>query len=221
MTSMTRTRIKICGITRPQDLAAAVAAGADAIGLVFYPKSPRYVAPELARELSRQLPPFVTAVGLFVNQEAALVRDISRRAGIELLQFHGDEPPEYCEQFEIPYIKAARVTSAFDLLKFAAHYKTARGILLDAFVEGFGGGGEVFDWDLIPKDVAARGVRFVVSGGLRPSNVGAGIRCLRPFGVDVSSGVESAKGIKDAALIHQFVSAVRTADAELNQDPPT
>jgi phosphoribosylanthranilate isomerase len=215
---MHRTRIKICGITREPDLAGAVEAGADAVGFVFYPQSPRYVAPERARALSMLVPPFVTSVGLFVNEDAARVRDIARLAGLQLLQFHGDEPPEYCAQFDLPYIKAARVTAGLDLLKFNLQYKTARGILLDAFVEGFGGGGEVFDWDLIPENFAGRGARFVVSGGLRPSNVGEGIKSLRPFGVDVSSGVESAKGIKDAALIRQFVSAVRAADAELNQE---
>lgn len=222
---MRRTRIKICGITRQPDLIAAVEAGADAVGFVFYPQSARYVSPERARTLSTQVPPFVTSVGLFVNEDAARVRDISRQAGLQLLQFHGDEPPEYCAQFDLPYIKAARVTAGLDLLKFSQQYKTARGIILDAFVEGFGGGGEVFDWDLIPENFAGRGAHFVVSGGLRPSNVGEGIKSLRPFGVDVSSGVESDpknnKGIKDAALIRQFVSAVRLADAELNQESQT
>ena len=217
---MHRTRIKICGITRDPDLDDAVAAGADAVGFVFYAKSPRYVTPERARELSMRVPPFVTSVGLFVNEDASRVRDISRQAGLQLLQFHGDESPEYCAQFDLPYIKAARVVAGLDLLKFEQQYKTSRGVLLDAFVEGFGGGGEAFDWDLIPENFAGRGARFVVSGGLRPSNVGEGITSLRPFGVDVSSGVESAKGIKDAALIRQFVAAVRMADQALNQDNP-
>ncbi len=217
---MHRTRIKICGITRDPDLDDAVAAGADAVGFVFYAKSPRYVTPERARELSMRVPPFVMSVGLFVNEDASRVRDISRQAGLQLLQFHGDESPEYCAQFDLPYIKAARVVAGLDLLKFEQQYKTSRGVLLDAFVEGFGGGGEAFDWDLIPENFAGRGARFVVSGGLRPSNVGEGITSLRPFGVDVSSGVESAKGIKDATLIRQFVAAVRMADQALNQDNP-
>ena len=209
---MKRTRIKICGITRETDLAAAVEAGADAIGFVFYPRSPRYIAPERARQLCALVPPFVTAVGLFVNEDAARVRETARTAQLQLLQFHGDETPEYCAQFDLPYIKAARVTPSLDLLKFEQQYNTARGILLDAFVEGYGGGGEVFDWDFIQKQVTGRGARYVVSGGLRPSNTGSAIEALRPLGVDVSSGVESAKGIKDAVLIRQFIAAVRAAD---------
>lgn len=209
---MKRTRIKICGITREADLAAAVEAGADAVGFVFYPKSGRYVTPERAQQLCALMPPFVTAVGLFVNEDAARVRAIARTAQLQLLQFHGDEPPDYCAQFDLPYIKAARVTPGLDLLKFEQQYNTARGILLDAFVEGYGGGGEVFDWDLIQKQLTGAGARYVVSGGLRPSNTGGAIEALRPFGVDVSSGVESAKGIKDAALIRQFIAAVRAAD---------
>lgn len=227
---MSRTRIKVCGITREADLHAAVAAGVDAVGFVFYPQSPRLVSAARARALIDLLPPFVTAVGLFVNQEAAAVQRIAAEAGLQLLQFHGDEAPGYCGQFgaqspvqpgarfALPYIKAARMTPQLDLLKFSAQFKGARGILLDAFVEGYGGGGEVFDWSLIPQQAAGRDARFVVSGGLRPSNVGGAIKALRPYGVDVSSGVEAAKGIKDAVLIRQFVSAVRTADAQLEHD---
>ena len=209
---MTRTRIKICGITREADLAAAVEAGADAVGFVLYPQSGRYVTPERARQLCALVPPFVTVVGLFVNQDGARVREIARTAHLQLLQFHGDETPDYCTQFDLPYIKAARVTPSLDLLKFEQQYNTACGILLDAFVDGYGGGGEVFDWDLIQKQLTGPGARYVVSGGLRPSNTAAAIEALRPFGVDVSSGVESAKGIKDAALIRQFIAAVRAAD---------
>jgi len=212
-----KTRVKICGLTRPQDVEDAVDAGADAIGFVFYPKSPRYVAPDLAADLAARLPPFVTAVGLFVNAEAATVNATAHRVGLQLLQFHGDEAPDYCVGFPLPFIKAARVRPGLDLLKFGAEFKAARGILLDAFVEGYGGGGEVFDWALIPKEIAARAV---LSGGLHAANVAAGIRALRalaapdsaPLGVDVSSGVETAKGIKDAALIRAFIAAVRAAD---------
>ena len=219
---MSRTRIKVCGITRAQDLQAAVAAGVDAIGFVFYPKSPRLVSAAQARELISLLPPFVTAVGLFVNEDAATVQRIASGVGLGLLQFHGDETPEYCAGFALPYIKAARMTPQLDLIKFRDQFMGARGILLDAFVEGYGGGGEVFDWSLIPQQAAGRHARCVVSGGLRASNVGGAIKALRPYGVDVSSGVEAAKGIKDAALIRQFVSAVRAADAQLDADeaPP-
>ena len=217
---MKRTRIKICGITREADLEAAVEAGADAIGFVFYPKSPRYVTPARARELSSLLPPFVTATGLFVNESAEAVQKIADTAHLQLLQFHGDEPAGYCTQFALPFIKAARIAPGFDLLKFAAQFHAARGILLDAFVEAYGGGGEVFDWSQVSQQCDQHlAARAVLSGGLRGENAAAGIKALRPFAVDVSSGVESDpkhnKGIKDAALIRQFVAAVRAADAEL------
>jgi phosphoribosylanthranilate isomerase len=163
------------------------------------------------------LPPFVTATGLFVNLPADQVQATADAARLQLLQFHGEETPEFCEQFTLPYIKAARVEPGLDLVKYERNFKTARGLLLDAFVEGYGGGGEVFDWSLIPKEVAARAV---LSGGLRAENVGAGILSLRPLGVDVSSGVEQAKGIKDAALIRRFVAAVHAADAELQGSEP-
>ncbi|MFN0163694.1 MAG: phosphoribosylanthranilate isomerase [Burkholderiales bacterium] len=207
---MRRTRIKICGLTREADVDAAVDAGADAIGLVFYPRSPRVVEVDLARRLIERLPPFVTAVGLFVNEDAARVQGIAVALGLGMLQFHGDETPDYCAQFSLPWLRAARVTRTLDLLEFANQFSAARGILLDAHVEGYGGGGEVFDWSLVPRGLAPRAV---LSGGLRPANVGEGIRALKPAAVDVSSGVEVSKGIKDAALIHQFVAAVRAADA--------
>ena len=211
-----RTRVKICGLTRPQDVDAAVAAGADAVGFVFYPKSVRLITAEAAAALGARLPPFVTSVGLFVNSDAATVRDTAMRARLQLLQFHGDESAEFCAQFELPYIKAARVRPGLDLLKFGLEFKAARGILLDAYVEGYGGGGEVFDWALIPREIAARAV---LSGGLHAANVAAGIGALRalaapeagPLGVDVSSGVEVARGIKDAALIRSFIAAVGAA----------
>ncbi len=215
---MARTRIKVCGITREQDLDAAVEAGVDAVGFVFYPKSPRLVTADQARRLAHRLPPFVTAVGLFVNEDAHAVQEIADHARLQMLQFHGDEEPDYCERFGLPYIKAARVRPGLDLLNYSERFSSARGILLDAFVEGYGGGGEVFDWSLIPENFAGRGARFVVSGGLRPSNAGEAIRALRPFAVDVSSGVESAKGIKDAALIRQFASAVHEADLQIAKE---
>jgi phosphoribosylanthranilate isomerase len=208
----TRTRIKICGLTREADLEAAVAEGVDAIGFVFYPPSARCITPERARQLAALLPPFVSAVGLFVNADPALVQRTADTARLQLLQFHGEETPEYCAGFKLPYIKAARVVPGLDLLEYARKFSSARGLLLDAYVEGYGGGGEVFDWSLIPKNIAARAV---LSGGLHAGNVGAGVRSLRPLGVDVSSGVEQARGIKDAALIRRFVAAVRAADAEL------
>lgn len=208
---MTRTRIKICGITREQDLEAAVEAGVDAIGFVFYPPSKRCITAERARELADLLPPFVTATGLFVNEPYDKVQRYADTARLQLLQFHGEETPEFCDRFTLPYMKAARVVPGLDLLEYEAKFSSARSLLLDAFTEGYGGGGEVFDWSLIPKKVAARAV---LSGGLHAANVGAGIKALRPLGVDVSSGVEQAKGIKDAGLIRQFVAAVRAADLE-------
>lgn len=204
-----RTRIKICGLTREQDVDTAVAAGADAIGFVFYPKSPRYVSPERAAELARRVPPFVTIVGLFVNASAEDIRAVLERVPVNLLQFHGDEAEAQCRAWPIPYIRAARVRPGMDLVQYAIDFSSARGILLDAFVEGFGGGGQTFDWSMIP---AGMPLPIVLSGGLTADNVGEAVRRLRPPAVDVSSGVESAKGIKDAAKIAAFVAAVRAAD---------
>lgn len=209
--TLKRTRIKICGITREQDLEAAVEAGVDAVGFVFYPPSKRCITAERARELADLLPPFVTATGLFVNEPYDMVQRYADTARLQLLQFHGEETPEYCDRFKLPYMKAARVVPGLDLLKYQGQFSSARSLLLDAFTEGYGGGGEVFDWSLIPKEVAARAV---LSGGLHAANVGSGVLALRPLGVDVSSGVEQAKGIKDAGLIRQFVAAVRAADLE-------
>ncbi|MBL8385593.1 MAG: phosphoribosylanthranilate isomerase [Burkholderiales bacterium] len=213
-----KTRVKICGLTRPEDVDAAVAAGADAVGFVFYPPSPRCVSPETAAALAARLPPFITAVGLFVNAERDAVARIAGIARLQLLQFHGDETPEFCAGFPLPYIKAARVRPGLDLLEFSRKFDRARGILLDAFVQGYGGGGEVFDWSLIPREIAGR---VVLSGGLHAANVAAGIGALKalaapepaPLGVDVSSGVEVAKGVKDGALIRAFIAAVRAADS--------
>ncbi len=200
-------RIKICGLTRPGDVQAAVEAGADAIGLVFYPPSPRYVDLPTAAALARQIPPFVTIVGLFVNADPVVVRETLASVPIHLLQFHGDENEAYCRQFDRPYVKAARVKSGMDLVQYAAAYPSAQAILLDAFVDGYGGGGEVFDWALIPSNL---GKPIILSGGLDANNVAEAIARVRPAAVDVSSGVESSKGIKDAGKIAAFVSAVQS-----------
>lgn len=208
------TRIKICGLTREVDVEAAIAAGADAIGFVFYAKSPRAVTPERARALARLLPPFVTPVGLFVN-----ATDAELQAGFEalpnmLVQFHGDETPADCDRVKRPYLRAARMAPGFDLVDFASRFSSAQAILLDAHVDGYGGGGKVFDWSLIPPNVHSH---LVLSGGLNAANVGDGIARIRPWAVDVSSGVEVSKGIKSADLIHEFCRAVKRADAGLSQ----
>ncbi len=210
---MSRTRIKICGITREEDLAAAVAAGADALGFVFYGPSPRHVTPSRAAELIARVPPFVTKVGLFVNEPPATVRAALTQAALDLLQFHGDEDAAYCSQFGRPWIKAARVRPGLDLLEYAAAFAAApgaTGLLLDACVAGYGGGGETFDWSLIPRPLP---LPVILSGGLHPGNVVAAVRTVRPWAVDVSSGVEAARGVKDARKIAEFIAGVRDADA--------
>ncbi len=201
-------RIKICGLTRVEDLEQAVHAGADALGLVFYPPSPRFVDLPTATRLARAVPPFVTLVGLFVNADPAVVRATLAAVPIHLLQWHGDEDEAYCRQFDRPYIKAARVRPGIDLLQYAAGFPSAQAILLDAFVDGYGGGGKVFDWSLVPRSL---GKPLILSGGLDAGNVGAAVRRLRPDAVDVSSGVEASKGIKDPEKIRAFVAAVKTA----------
>jgi phosphoribosylanthranilate isomerase len=205
-----RTRIKICGLTREVDVEAAVAAGADAVGLVFYEPSPRSVTLDRAVALARRLPPFVTPVGLFVNAGDDAVGAALNAIPTLVPQFHGDETPAQCERHGRPYLRAARVLAGFDLLDFATRYASAQAILLDAHVEGYGGGGKVFDWSLVRCDVP---LPVVLSGGLHAANVLEGIQQLRPWAVDVSSGVESAKGIKDAQAIRRFCDAVREADA--------
>jgi len=205
-----RTRIKICGITRPGDAVAAAQAGADAIGLVFYPPSPRFLNVERAREIRDALPPFVQAVALFVNPDAAQVAQVIGRVHPSLLQFHGEETPDFCSQFGLPYVKACRVTQGVDLLKYLRPFSAASGWLLDAHVEEYGGVGARFDWSLVPARLERP---LVLSGGLTRENVGAAVRRVRPWAVDVSSGVESSKGIKDAAKIAAFVAEVRNADA--------
>jgi len=206
---MQRTRIKICGLTRPQDVCDAVNAGADAIGFVFYPPSPRAVNIEQARELVALLPPFVTAVGLFVNESETRVREVLDAVPLGLLQFHGDETVAYCAGFGRAWMKAARVRAGFDLVDYAARFPGSSGLLVDAWVDGYGGGGEVFDWNLLPQEFKAP---LVLAGGLTPANVAEAVRRVRPWAVDVSSGVEAAKGIKDRALMEAFVAGVREAD---------
>ena len=201
-------RIKICGLTRGEDVRAAVDAGADAIGLVFYAKSPRHVDLAQAAALARAVPPFVTIVGLFVNEDPAQVRRTLAAVPIHLLQFHGDEDEAYCRQFDRPFVKAARVAPGMDLLQYAGAFPSAQAILLDAFVDGFGGGGKVFVWSLIPPDLKTP---IILSGGLDADNVADAITRVRPAAVDVSSGVEVNKGIKDAAKIRAFVAAVCAA----------
>ncbi len=215
-----RTRIKICGLTREQDVDAAVEAGVDAIGFVIYPPSPRFVTPERASALARRLPAFVTPVFLFVNPGLELVERATGFVGNATLQFHGDETPEQCDVLcgngKYPFLKAARIplgATSFDLVKFDSDYSHAQAILVDADVEGYGGGGKPFDWSLLPPSADSH---LVLSGGLSPANVIDGILQVRPLvkslAVDVSSGVEVSKGIKDAEKINRFVAAVRAAD---------
>jgi phosphoribosylanthranilate isomerase len=213
-----RTRVKICGLTREDDVDAAVDAGADAIGFVLYPNSPRAVTPERAAALARRLPPFVTPVLLFVNalpQEIDLALCSVPHA---LLQFHGDETPAQCQAPGRAYLRAVRMgPSGVDLLDFAARYHDAQALLLDAHVDGYGGGGKAFDWSLVPLGVP---LPVVLSGGLNPANVTDGVLRVRPWAVDVSSGVEAAKGIKDAQLMRRFCQNVRDADVRRAQDTP-
>ena len=211
---MYRTRIKICGFTREADVLAAVAAGADAIGLNLYAPSSRSVTVERAVDLVKVMPPFVTPVLLFVNASNELLAHALAAIPHAVVQFHGDETPEQCELAKRAYIRAARMEPGFNLLSFAAQYSNAQALLVDAHVDGYGGGGKVFDWSLIPKNVQRP---VVLSGGLHAGNVAAGMAQVRPWAVDVSSGVESAKGIKDALAMRQFCDAVRTADLAADQ----
>jgi phosphoribosylanthranilate isomerase len=204
-----RTRIKICGLTRESDVDAAVEAGADAIGFVLYEKSPRYLSALRVGELARRLPPFVTPVMLLVNADAQSIAQAVEAVPHALLQFHGDETPADCEAAGRPFFRAARMAPGFDLLDFALSFSAAQAMLVDAHVEGYGGGGQVFDWGLLPQGLSRP---MILSGGLHAGNVAEGIVRVRPWAVDVSSGVESAKGIKDAGLMRQFCQAVQMAD---------
>ena len=210
--NVTVVRSKICGITRVEDALAVVEAGADAIGLVFYGKSPRVVSIEQAAAILCALPPFVTSVGLFVNMPRDELQQLLQRLPLDLLQFHGDESPADCEGHGRPYIKALRVRPGEDVSAAMAPYTGARGILLDTFVEGVPGGtGASFDWSLVPQD---SGRPIVLAGGLDADNVAAAIRQVRPYAVDVSGGVEASKGIKDAGKIRAFVQAVRDTQCD-------
>lgn len=205
-----RTRIKICGITREEDALAAVRLGADALGLVFYPPSPRYVSIERARALAAVIPPFVTLVGLFVNEKPETIRAVCDAVPLQLLQFHGDETEADCAGYGLPFIKAARVRPGLDLVEYASSFPTARGLLLDAFVEGYGGGGKTFDWSLVPSNLP---LPLILSGGLDADNAAEAVRRFRPWAVDCSSGVEAAKGIKDEQKIAAFIAGVKAGEA--------
>lgn len=209
---MNRTRIKICGLTREADVDAAVAAGADAVGFVLHPPSPRAVTAERAAALARRLPPFVTPVLLLVNPGPGELAVALEAVPHALLQFHGDETPAQCDAAGRAYLRAARMAAGLDLLDFARRFRGACGLLLDAHVDAYGGSGRTFDWSLVPPRVP---LPLVLSGGLNPANVIDGILRLEPWGVDVSSGVEATKGVKDAALIRAFAGAVREADARI------
>jgi phosphoribosylanthranilate isomerase len=204
------TRIKVCGITRLEDAQASCNFGADAIGFVFYSPSPRYIEASRATVIHSALPPFISSVGLFVDADAAVVNDVLRTIRLDYLQFHGAESPAYCEQFGLPYLKAVRVKPGVDLLQYATEFKSAKALLLDAYVEGLHGGtGQGFDWQLIPKDLP---LPIILSGGLGPDNVSGAINVVRPWAVDVSSGVEASKGIKDPDKLERFMRGVRNAD---------
>ncbi|MBM3347531.1 MAG: phosphoribosylanthranilate isomerase [Betaproteobacteria bacterium] len=205
-----RTRIKMCGITRRQDAECAVRAGSDALGFIFWPSSARYIAPAEARDIIRDVGPFVATVGVFVNPAANEVRAAISAAGISALQFHGEEDADFCGSFGLPFLKAFKVGQGRDLLKSLDNYEAAAGWLFDAFDPRLvGGTGEAFDWSLIPAGLARP---LVLSGGLHTGNVGEAIRRVRPFAVDVSSGIETGKGIKSAEMIAAFVQGVRNAD---------
>ena len=202
--------VKICGVTRIEDALTAARCGAHAIGLVFYRRSPRYVEPDAAAAIVLALPPFVTPVGLFVDAAPDEVITVAARTRVQLLQFHGSETPQFCAQFDLPYMKAVQVRPGVDLLQYGRDFHGAKALLLDAFLDGLHGGtGAVFDWSLIPPSLP---LPVVLSGGLSPENVGEAIHRVRPFAVDVSSGVEASKGIKDPAKIAAFISGVRNAD---------
>jgi len=201
-----RVRVKICGITRVEDALSAVEQGADAIGLVFYDQSPRNVSINQALEIANHIPAFVSVVGLFVNAEPSFINEVISKAKIDLLQFHGDETPEECASYSLPFIKAIRVKSDSNLVQYAKEYSAAKALLLDAYTEGVAGGtGHVFDWNLIPKQLAKP---IILAGGLKADNVAQAIQQVCPYAVDVSGGVEASKGIKDAAKIAAFMRQV-------------
>ncbi|MBK7492444.1 MAG: phosphoribosylanthranilate isomerase [Nitrosomonas sp.] len=200
-------RVKVCGITRSEDAIAAVQCGADAIGFVFWPHSARYIDPESARRIAEVIPPFICTVGVYVDPDAAWVEETARAAKLNLLQFHGDESPEFCNQFLQPYIKAIRVKPDTDLLQYAQRYGAAKGLLLDTYAADMPGGtGHAFDWQLIPQQLS---LPLILSGGLNPDNVARAIKQTQPWAIDVSSGVEASKGIKDEKKIIAFMQGVK------------
>jgi|TARA_B110000914_G_scaffold37396_1_gene30541 phosphoribosylanthranilate isomerase len=203
-------RVKVCGITRVEDALTAIRLGANAIGFIFWDKSARYIDPNEARKIVMALPPFVSVVGVYVDPSSEWVEETCSIAGLNLLQFHGDELPEFCSQFPLPYIKAVRIRSGIDLLQYATQYSSSNGLLLDSYVEGVPGGtGRTFEWSLIPENLS---LPLILSGGLHPENVCAAIRKAKPWAVDVSSGVEITKGIKDADKIAAFMTGVRDGE---------
>lgn len=205
-----RTRVKICGITKPEDAIHAARSGADAIGLVFYDASPRHVTVEQACQIVAVLPPFVTVVGLVVNAAESQIRHLIEQVPIGLLQFHGDESPQECELYGKPYLKAIRMKEGVDLIAIEKQFERAAGLLLDVFKSGEPGGtGECFDWAMIPPGLTKP---VVLAGGLTPTNVAGAVKKVQPYGVDVSSGVESEKGIKDRSKVAGFIQAVREID---------
>jgi phosphoribosylanthranilate isomerase len=209
MENLMRTRVKICGITRVEDAVVAVNAGADAIGLVFYAPSPRFVIIEQAQKIVAAIPPFVSVVGLFVNAPKAEIESVLSRVHLDILQFHGDETPHDCEQINLPYYKAIRVKAGTNLIQCAQQYRTAKALLLDTFSEAaMGGTGQTFDWNLIPANLPKP---VILAGGLNAENVGLAIRQVLPYAVDVSGGVEAGKGIKDAVKIAAFMQGVSNA----------
>lgn len=206
---MMRTRVKICGITNVEDALLAVAAGCDAIGLVFYKPSPRYVLPGVAAKIVAAIPPFVSVVGLFVNAASDEIDQILKQVHLDIIQFHGDESPEDCERVGRPYIKAVRVKSDTNLIQYASDYTGARALLLDTFVDGHPGGtGQAFDWGVIPNELP---IPIILAGGLNQDNVAQAIRRVKPYAVDVSGGVEKNKGVKDADKIAAFMRGVSDA----------
>ena len=203
-------RVKVCGITRSEDALSVIELGADALGFVFWPKSSRSVTPDIVRQIEATLPPFINKVGVYVDPTMDWVAETSAAGCLSLLQFHGDESPEFCDQFSLPYIKAIRVKDGVDLLQYATRYRNARGLLLDTYTAGMPGGtGHVFDWALVPQDLP---LPVILSGGLNPNNVASAIKQTRPWAVDVSSGVEATKGIKDKIKIAAFMQGVKDSE---------
>ena len=204
-----RTRTKICGITRLEDAKASVRAGCDALGFVFYKESPRYIALDAFKVIVKELPPFVTKAGLFVNDDPAEIEEAIQSGLVNVLQFHGDETPDFCRQFNFPYIKAVAVSSSVDLIQYAKDFHDAEALLLDAYHEHLKGGtGQTFDWNLIPQSLSKP---IVLAGGLTVDNVKEAIKKVKPYAVDVSGGVEESKGIKNSLKIQAFIKETQDA----------